>query len=161
MSTKEKKRLSISTPRTENKKVGFENDKKDEKIANLRPDAPKTGLCDEILCVETVIGETTELSKTFTMAHNQMTLKYGQWVFYYVITKKETEEQIELMMYNLDKPAEDAICVDEKVLTKKKMSVYAPVIPVVKGAKVPDVPAPEFFNLEVFGTVGIHFNVQS
>ena len=65
------------------------------------------------------------------------------------------------MMYNLDKPIEEPICVDEKTLTKKKMSVYAPVIPLDPKAKAdPSASAaPEFFNLEVFGTVGIHFNV--
>jgi hypothetical protein len=87
LSAKEKKRISFSTQR-KTSKVNFE---KDEKI-NKEREAPKTGLCDEIFYNETVIGETTELSKTFSMAHNQMTLKYGQWVFYYKITKKEEEE---------------------------------------------------------------------
>ena len=41
------------------------------------------------------------------MPFNQMTLKYGQWVFYYVIDKNENEEEIKLMMYNLDKPIEE------------------------------------------------------
>jgi len=61
------------------------------------------------------------------MAHNQMTLKYGQWVFYYVINKKEDEEDIKLMMYDLDNPEEPATSVDHEILKKKKMRVYKPI----------------------------------
>jgi hypothetical protein len=55
------------------------------------------------------------------MAHNQMTLKYGQWVFYYTINKKEEEEEIKLMMYDLDNPDDDAEEVLTEVLKNKKM----------------------------------------
>jgi len=92
-----------------------------------------------------------------------MTLKYGQWVFYYVVNKKAEEESIKLMMFNLDKPKNEAILVDEQVFTKKNMSVYAPILKVEAGAKEDPAAAPpsEYETLEVFGTVGIHFNVCS
>ena len=67
------------------------------------------------------------------------------------------------MMFNLDKPLDEAIIVNEQVFTKKNMSVYAPIEPKVEGAKEEPAAAPpaEYETLEVFGTVGIHFNVCS
>tara|TARA_B110000285_G_C15093602_1_gene600578 strand:+ start:29 stop:199 length:171 start_codon:yes stop_codon:yes gene_type:complete len=56
------------------------------------------------------------------MAYNQMTLKYGQWVFYYIINKKSNNtEEIKLMMFDLDNVDEEPTQVDHEFLKEKTM----------------------------------------
>jgi hypothetical protein len=91
-----------------------------------------------------------------------MTLKYGQWVFYYIINKKsDNTEEIKLMMFNLDNVDEDPTQVDHEFLTEKKMEVYAPKVKTDEKVDPDSEPPAEFETLKVHGTVGIIFNVKS